>query len=164
MKDKKTETEKNTPDQYIRVRVRKVSARDNSIALSGAHIQLLDENMKVVDEWTTDGTEYVLYNKVKQNHSYTLHETSAPNGYMVTDDVHFSAADKNLIIIMKDAPTGTPQMSTTNASNNTTSSPTNEIRTWSTGDSSRAGLFTAIAVAGLAVIAGTVVWLRKKKH
>ena len=164
MKDKKTATEQNTPDQYIRVRVRKVSAKDNSIVLSGAHIQLLDENMKVVDEWTTDGTEYVLYNKVKQNHSYTLHETSAPNGYMVTDDVHFSAADKNLIIIMKDAPTGTLQTSTASASNNTTSSPTNEIRTWSTGDSSRVGLFTAIAVAGLAVITGTVIWTKKKKH
>lgn len=163
MKDKKEDVP--VSDKYLRVRVRKVSAKDNSIMLSGAHIQLLDEKGAIVDEWTTDGTEYVLYDKVKENHSYTLHETVAPNGYVVTDDVHFSASDKNLIIIMKDAPASSQvQPATTNTNASSSGSPNNEVRVWSTGDSSRVGLFALIAAAGIAVIAGAVILTKKKKH
>ena len=55
--------------------------------LSGAVLQILDSNGNVVDEWTTDGEEH---ETMLPEGEYTLHEVSAPKGYMKAPDKKFT--------------------------------------------------------------------------
>lgn len=59
--------------------------------LAGAKLQLIDKQTgNVVDEWTTDGTEHKIYEKLVAGRTYTLHEVSAPDGYCVADDAEIT--------------------------------------------------------------------------
>ncbi len=53
--------------------------------IEDAVLQLLDENGDVVDEWTTDGTAHKIYRLAPGY--YTIHEVSAPAGYVTFSDV-----------------------------------------------------------------------------
>ncbi|MCD7741500.1 MAG: Cna B-type domain-containing protein, partial [Ruminococcus sp.] len=77
----------NTP--IIKVAFAKVDS--NGDYLSGAVLQIIDSNGNVVDEWTTTDEAYVLSGVLTAGESYTLHEVSAPNGYVLADDVTFTA-------------------------------------------------------------------------
>ena len=58
--------------------------------LSGAHIQVVDKDGNVIDEWDSEaGVKHVVKN-VKVGETYTLRETVAPDGYTVTTDTSFS--------------------------------------------------------------------------
>ena len=58
--------------------------------LSGAHIQVVDKEGNVIDEWDSEaGVKHVVKN-VKVGETYTLRETVAPDGYTVTTDTSFS--------------------------------------------------------------------------
>lgn len=82
--------------------VRKVDSSNTSKYVSGAKLQLLDADKKVVEEWTTDSNEHVVKAALKTNVQYTLHEESAPSGYEKAADITFTMTDKNKIVIMKD--------------------------------------------------------------
>ena len=75
----------NEPIDY-KATIDKVDSDTNAL-ISGARIQLID-NGSVIDEWTTDThtTDTLEYNK-----EYTIHEVSAPEGYILsTNDITFS--------------------------------------------------------------------------
>ncbi len=55
--------------------------------LSGATIQIIDANGNVVDEWVSDGTAHEV---LLPEGNYTLHEVSAPEGYIKASDKAFT--------------------------------------------------------------------------
>lgn len=58
-------------------------------SLEGAHVQILNEDGEVVEEW--DSTlEHHFIEGLKTNHQYTLRLDVAPEGYIEADDVTFS--------------------------------------------------------------------------
>ena len=68
----------------VSVNISKVDAT-NQKELEGAHIQIVDKDGKIVDEWTS-GKEPHVVNNLKPGETYTLRETVAPDGYTVTSD------------------------------------------------------------------------------
>ena len=76
------------------VTVSKVDAGGEEVI--GADMTVVDENGNVVDQWTSDGTDHKI-NGLEEGKSYTIHEVTAPNGYVAATDIPFtvSGADKN---------------------------------------------------------------------
>ena len=70
------------------VRIDKVDPDGNP--LKGAKLQILDENEKVLDEWTSDGTVHEIKAKLTAGKTYTLRETASPAGYYVSKDSTFT--------------------------------------------------------------------------
>ena len=56
--------------------------------LEGAKLQLIDKDGKIVDEWTSTKTPYVIKG-LTPGDKYTLKETLAPTGYDITTDTYF---------------------------------------------------------------------------
>lgn len=98
MKDKAIET-------TGKVTVLKVKYGDEKTYVSGAKLQILDSNKKVVEEWTTNSSSHVVSAKLTSGQKYTLHEVSAPNGYEVASDITFTASTKDQTLTMKDKAT-----------------------------------------------------------
>ena len=67
-----------------------------------SELQVL-ENNQVIDSWRTDGTDHVIKN-LKMNHSYVLHESKAPDGWVRAKDVQFTVTDDetNQLVTMID--------------------------------------------------------------
>lgn len=63
--------------------------------LSGAELQILDSEGNVVTSWITDGTEKEI--KGLKPGTYTLRETRAPFGYVVSENVEFTVTDSGEI-------------------------------------------------------------------
>ncbi len=63
--------------------------------LSGAELQILDSEGNVVTSWITDGTEKEI--KGLEPGTYTLKETRAPFGYVVSESVEFTVTDSGEI-------------------------------------------------------------------
>ena len=57
--------------------------------IEGAKIQVFDKEGNIVDEWES-GKEPHIINNLKENETYTLHEETAPNGYVKATDVEFT--------------------------------------------------------------------------
>ena len=76
-----------------RVEVSVVDIANREEVLSGGHIQVLDSDNQVADEWDTTTENYVSEG-LKIGEKYTLHESVAPNGYLpFTDNTFTIAAD-----------------------------------------------------------------------
>lgn len=121
--------------------------------LPGAKLTILDKDGKVVESWTsTDKPHYIEKLPVGK---YTLREESAPEGYLVAEDVKFEVKDTGEIqkVVMKNEvkPEETPE----------TSQPSNG--TPKTGDDTHAGLWLLLCGLAFAGLAGSVVLLRRKK-
>jgi len=73
-------------------------------AVVGAVLQILDSKNAVVEEWTTTKDDYVIKSKLVAGASYTLHEKSAPKGYITAADVPFTVSTDGSIneVEMKD--------------------------------------------------------------
>ena len=56
--------------------------------LTGASMQLIDENGEIVDEWTSDGENHIITNIPAGG--YTLKEIAAPDGYVIATDISFT--------------------------------------------------------------------------
>ena len=66
----------------------KKTASDTKAALSGALMQILDENREtVLDRWTTDGTTHTV--RLTEG-TYILHEETPPDGYNKAQDITFT--------------------------------------------------------------------------
>ena len=74
-------------DSKTSVRVSKVDIADGK-ELEGAHIQILDEDENIVDEWDSTKEPHVIEG-LKTGKKYTLRETVAPTGYELTSDTTF---------------------------------------------------------------------------
>ncbi|MCB5388278.1 DUF5979 domain-containing protein [Blautia glucerasea] len=76
-------------------------------ALSGAKLQVVDADDKVVEEWVSDGTPHVITAKLVLGATYKLVEAEAPLGYEIAEPITFTvdADDTKNAVEMKDAMT-----------------------------------------------------------
>ncbi|MBQ1537619.1 MAG: NPXTG-anchored protein, partial [Ruminococcus sp.] len=65
--------------------------------LVGAVMQVLDPEGNIVDEWTSTSEAHILEAVLVAGHTYTLHEVSAPTGYVLADDVTFTVSDNGTV-------------------------------------------------------------------
>ena len=79
----------------VSVNISKVDAT-NQKELEGAHIQIVDKDGKIVDEWTS-GKEPHVVNNLKPGETYILRETIAPDGYTVTSDTTFTLKEDGTV-------------------------------------------------------------------
>lgn len=56
--------------------------------VTGAHMQIIDENGNVVDEWYSEGKSHIA-NGLEEGKTYTLHEDLAPAGLNLANDFTF---------------------------------------------------------------------------
>ena len=94
--------EKGTYDTNYTVTTVK-SVKSGSVVV-GAVLQILDSKGTVVEEWTTTKDDHVIKSKLVAGAKYTLHEKSAPKGYIVAADVPFTVSTDGSIneVEMKD--------------------------------------------------------------
>ena len=74
-------------DNETSVSVSKVDIIDNH-EIEGAHIQIIDDQNKVVEEWDSTSEAHVV-TMLTTGKKYILRETVAPEGYLLTQDTHF---------------------------------------------------------------------------
>ena len=123
--------------------------------LPGAKLTILDKDGKTVESWTSEEKPH--YIEMLPIGEYTLREESAPDGYLVAEDVKFTVEDTGEIqkVVMKDEvkPEETP----------TPETPSTQVTdTPKTGDDTHMLLWILLAVAGMAGIV-SVVWVARKK-
>jgi len=58
--------------------------------LPGATIQIIDKDGNVVDEWVSTTEPHFIEAELIAGEKYTLHETAAPDGYVIANDVEFT--------------------------------------------------------------------------
>ncbi|MBP3798233.1 MAG: Cna B domain protein, partial [Ruminococcus sp.] len=84
----------------------KISKQDMTSGkeLPGAKLQVLDENGKVVEEWTSTNKPHYIEAKLTAGKKYTLREVIAPNGYEKATDISFTVNEKGEVtqVVMKD--------------------------------------------------------------
>ena len=110
--------------------------------LPGAKLEIRDEDGKTIEKWVSEKKPHYI-EKLKVG-KYTLVETTAPNGYEVSEAVRFEVDDTGEIqhVVMYDTP----------------KSPNPK-----TGDPFAPGTLIPIAAAAAALIAGGVFVGRKKR-
>ena len=124
--------------------------------LPGAKLTILDKDGKTVESWTSEEKPH--YIEMLPIGEYTLREESAPDGYLVAEDVKFTVEDTGEIqkVVMKDEvkPEETP----------TPETPSTQVTdTPKTGDDTHMLLWILLAVAGMAGVVSAVWVARKKK-
>ena len=94
--------EKGTYDTNYTVTTVK-SVKSGSVVV-GAVLQILDSKGAVVEEWTTTKDDHVITSKLVAGAKYTLHEKSAPKGFVLAADVPFTVSTDGSIneVEMKD--------------------------------------------------------------
>ena len=68
----------------------------------GAHLEVRDEFNKVVDSWTSTHVPHYV-SGLEEGRTYTLIETTAPDGYVKAESITFTVSKKNQEVVMKDA-------------------------------------------------------------
>ena len=139
--------------------VTKVEISKTDIAgeeLPGAKLTILDENGEVVESWTS--TEEPHYIEMLPIGKYTLHEESAPEGYLVAEDVAFEVKDTGEIqkVVMKDEaePEEIPE---------TPETPTTTVDAPKTGDNTPIVALMISCGLGLAGAIGAAAWMKARK-
>lgn len=86
--------------------IQKQTAGQELIFLPGAKLQIIDKNGNVLDEWTTENAQHQINKVLTPGETYTLHEVSAPDGYCVAEDIHFTLNDKGEFVKSDDYKSG----------------------------------------------------------
>lgn len=60
--------------------------------LAGSKFQILDEDRNIIEEWTSNGENYVVYGKLVGGKKYFIHQVTAPEGYDVSEDIPFTSS------------------------------------------------------------------------
>ena len=68
----------------------------------GAHLEVRDEFNKVVDSWTSTHVPHYV-SGLEEGQTYTLIETTAPDGYVKAESITFTVSNENQEVVMKDA-------------------------------------------------------------
>lgn len=86
-------------------KIQKVNMKDKIVSMSktdiggneveGAKIQIIDKDGNIVDEWISTKEEHKIKNLI-ENETYTLHEETAPNGFVKATDVTFKVTDEKI--------------------------------------------------------------------
>jgi pilin isopeptide linkage protein len=148
-------------DAVLDVRVQKVTTKGDK--LTGAVLALLDANGKVVDQWTTDGTDHVVKGLV-DGAKYSIHEVSAPRGYAVASDISFTVENngKTQSFTMVDDVIETPYTPTTPTPDRpTTPTAPDRPTTPNTGDQTNLPMAVACMLFGT-MAAMFVVFFKRK--
>lgn len=76
----------------------------NGEELPGASLQIIDKDGSVVEAWTSSNEPHYIEAKLIAGETYTLHETVAPNGYIIANDAEFTVNPDGTVteVIMKD--------------------------------------------------------------
>lgn len=113
--------------------------------LPGAKLSILDESGKVVETWTSTKEAHRI--EMLTIGSYVLHEETAPEGYLVAEDVKFEVKNTGEIqkVVMKDEkePEEETEIPETSQDTTTTNAP-------KTGDNTPVGAFLLAGGLGLA--------------
>lgn len=140
-------------DDVTKVEISKTDIAGNE--LPGAKLTILDENGEVMESWTS--SEEPHYIEMLPIGRYILHEESAPEGYLVAEDIEFEVKDTGEIqkVVMKDeaAPEETPE------------EPQNPVGTDApkTGDDTNLLFWTALLGIGLCGTGAAFVMRRKRR-
>ena len=78
-------------DKPTIVEVSKVSLTGQK-EIVGAKMQIIDEDGKVIDEWTSTNVAHVLRAKLEAGRKYYVHEVTPPKGYVFSSDVAFTVS------------------------------------------------------------------------
>lgn len=72
--------------------------------LPGATIQIIDKDGNVVEEWISTTEPHFIEAELIAGEKYTLHETAAPDGYVIANDVEFIVNEDGTVteVVMKD--------------------------------------------------------------
>ena len=70
--------------------------------LEGAQLEVRDESNNVVDSWTSTHVPHYV-SGLKEGQTYTLIETTAPDGYAKAESITFTVSNENETVVMKDA-------------------------------------------------------------
>lgn len=91
---------KNNP---TKVRVVKSDAT-TGVELTGAHLQVIDEDNHIIDDWVSDKSKEHIITGLVVGKTYTLREELAPYGYLQASEVKFTVLDTDQIqqVEMKD--------------------------------------------------------------
>ena len=79
---------------YPQVSIIKVDA-DTNKPLANAHFQILD-GTTVVKDWVSTTEKYDI-SDLEINKKYIIHEVSAPEGYLLAEDTHFTIYEDNIV-------------------------------------------------------------------
>ena len=82
--DKETQHEVMT-DKIVEMTKKNIAGDE----VEGAKMQVFDKDGNIVDEWTS-GKEAHKISNLKEGNTYTLHEETAPEGYVLATDVEFT--------------------------------------------------------------------------
>ncbi|MDO5147288.1 MAG: prealbumin-like fold domain-containing protein, partial [Eubacteriales bacterium] len=85
----------NVTNTITSVPVRKVDIAGGT-PLAGAHLQILDKDKKVVEDWTSTANDFIAEGLLT-GVPYTLHEVSAPEGYGLAADTVFWLNDDGTV-------------------------------------------------------------------
>lgn len=93
-------------DDWTKVSISKVTITGGP-ELPGAHLQIVDEDGEVVEEWVSTDKPYLIEAKLIAGKTYKLIETTAPNGYVVAEEITFTVSEDGSIdaVEMLDDPT-----------------------------------------------------------
>ena len=70
--------------------------------LEGAQLEVRDESNNVVDSWTSTHVPHYV-SGLEEGQTYTLIETTAPDGYVKAESITFTVSNENQEVVMKDA-------------------------------------------------------------
>ena len=82
-------------DDPTKVVFSKISAT-GSDEIEGAHLQVIDSSNKVIEEWdSVAGKTHIIEKKLVYGKTYTLKETQAPYGYVISEAVQFTVGENS---------------------------------------------------------------------
>ena len=154
--------DKKKDEKSFSVRVNKVDVDDGK-ALSGAKLQILDKDGKVVEEWVSDGKAHEIKG-LNSGETYTLHEVTAPDGYTVARDETFSIDENGEVTYSGTmAEDGTLLLKDKKVTEDekTSSKDSGSYDNTGTGDNSHTVLWTTILLMACAALLLTVKRVKK---
>lgn len=87
---------KDKVDQKVTMKDKQVFISKTDVGgeeVTGAYMQIIDENGNVVDEWYSEGKSHIA-NGLEEGKIYTLHEDLAPTGLNLANDIVFAVTEE----------------------------------------------------------------------
>ncbi|MDO5133793.1 MAG: prealbumin-like fold domain-containing protein [Eubacteriales bacterium] len=134
--------------------------------LAGATLQVLDNNGKVIDEWTSTTKAHEITG-LKTCVTYTLHEKAAPDGYLIAADTTFTLNEDGSINTGKTTGTvdseGVLLVEDAHSEKDAKKGTKGPHRGAETGDDANIALWVILAAAAAAGAAGIIAAGKRKK-
>ena len=124
--------------------------------LPGARLTILDQEGNEVESWTSGEKPH--YIEMLPIGKYTLHEASAPDGYLVAEDIIFEVKDTGEIqkVVMKDERKPSENVEQPQESKPTGNAP-------KTGDTSHVELWVLLSAMAVLLAGSSYYWIKKRK-